>query len=324
VSHARIAVVALMSVSLASTATGQERTFALKFKNDKGTLLPFYQEVNRDVTLHSKARGQDLWLSQQKSTFWYAWTPVKEEKIKDGADEFVRWTLKMRTEGLKLDVDLLSDPIKYDSRTPAALGSAGTPGLVELFKSLRDSEFTVPLGKNYKVEEVAGREEFIKRLLAGGSQELLAKLTADDVLKEMTDPTYKLLPEGPKKKGDKWERKTSLNLGPIGSYELTYKFTYLEPDKDGDKKDFDKIEVETVTNTAPKEPAEGPTFRYKDGKLISDPAWQFRYKDGSKLISDPEGSQGVVYYDPKVQRIAEATINIKLRGDLIMVIRGGT
>jgi hypothetical protein len=138
---------------------------------------------------------------------------------------------------------------------------------------------------------------------------LLKKVLTDDALKEMTDPTYKLFPETPKKKTDKWEKKTNLNLGPIGSYELTYKFTYLEPDKEGDKKDFDKIEVETVINyTAPKEGTDGLLFRIKDG---------------SKLTSDPAGSKGVVYYDPKNQRIAEATINIKLKGDLIVVI-GGT
>ena len=113
----------------------------------------------------------------------------------------------------------------------------------------------------------------------------------------------------PKKKGDKWEKKSNLNLGPIGSYELTYKFTYLEPDKEGDKKDFDKIGVETVINyTAPKEGTDGLLFRIKEG---------------SKLTSDPAGSKGFVYYDPKNQRIPYAEINIKLKGDLTVVI-GGT
>src|SRR5262249_40995918 len=74
-------------------------------------------------------------------------------------------------------------------------------------------------------------------------------------------------------------------------------------------KDFDKIEVETViTYTAPRDPTEGLLFRIKDG---------------SKLTSDPTGSKGIVYYDPKNQRIEEATVNIKLKGDLVVVI-GGT
>ena len=304
--HVRTTGAALLCAALASAATGQERTFALKFKDDKGALAPFYQEMSTEVTQHLKVQGQDL-PQQQKSTYWYAWTPVKEEKVKDGADEFVRWTLKEKIEGLKMDIDISGNPIKYDSRIPDLPGSAGNPGLVEVFKSLKGSEFTVTLGKNYQVEKIEGKEEFIKKLVAGSPQmdALLKKLMTDDALKEMTDPTFKLLPAGTKKKGDKWERKTSLSLGPLGSYELIYKFAYVEPDK----KDFDKFEVETVINyTAPKESTDGLLFRIKDG---------------SKLTSDPAGSKGVVYYDPKLQRIAEATINIKLRGDLIVSI-GGT
>lgn len=309
----RFAVAALLGVAIAAVAGGQEKAFTLKFKDDKGQMVPFYQEMSTEVAQHIKVQGQDL-PQQQKSTFWYAWTPIKEEKVKegkDGKDEYTKWTVKQKIEGLRMDIDISGNPIKYDSTKADAGGSAGNPGLIEFFKNLKDSEFTVTLGKGYKVEKVEGKEEFIKKLGTGSAQMegLLKKVMTEDALKEMTDPTYKLLPDAPKKKGDKWERKTKLDLGPIGSYELLYKFTYAEPDKEGPKKDFDKFEVETVINyAAPKEPTEGLLFRIKDG---------------SKLTSDPAGSKGTVYYDPKNQRIDEATINIKLKGDLIVVI-GGT
>ncbi len=306
----RFAVAALLGVAITAVAGGQDRAFTLNFKDKDGKFVPFYQEMNTEVTQHIKVQGQDL-PQQQKSTFWYAWTPIKEEKVKDGAEDVTKVTIKQKIEGLKMDIDISGNPIKYDSRATDTAGSAGNPGLVEFFKNLKDSEFTATLGKNYKVEKVDGKDEFVKKLGAGSAQmdALLKRVMTDDALREMTDPTYKLLPEGPKKKGDKWERKTTLNLGPIGTYELLYKFTYVEPDKEGPKKDFDKIEVETVINyTAPKETTEGLLFRIKDG---------------SKLTSDPTGSKGVVYYDSKNQRIDEATINIKLKGDLIVVI-GGT
>ena len=306
----RFAVAALLGVALAAVAGGQDRAFTLKFKDDKGAFVPFYQEMSTEVTQHIKVQGQDL-PQQQKSTFWYAWTPVKEDKVKEGTEDVVKWTLKQKIEGLKMDIDISGNPIKYDSRTPDTTGAAGNPGLVEFFKNLKDSEFTVTIGKNYKVEKVDGKDDFIKKLGAGSQQmdTLLKKVMTDDALKEMTDPTYKLFPDGPKKPGDKWEKKTNLNLGPIGTYELTYKFTYVGPEKEGPKKDLDKITLETVINyTAPKDTTEGLLFRIKEG---------------SKLTSEPAGSTGTVYYDPKNQRIDEATINIKLKGDLIVVI-GGT
>lgn len=302
--------VALLGVAIAAAAGAQDRSFTLNFKDKDGKPAPFFQEMNTEVTQFIKVQGQDLPQSQ-KSTFWYAWTPVKEEKVKEGAEEVTKWTLKQKVEGLKMEIDISGNPIKYDSRSTDAAGSAGNPGLIEFFKNLKDSEFTATIGKNYKVEKVEGKEAFVAKLGAGSAQmdALLKKVMTEDALKEMTDPTYKLLPDAPKKKGDKWEKKTNLNLGPIGSYELIYKFTYAEPEKEGPKKDFDKLEVETVINyAAPKDNAEGLLFRIKDG---------------SKLTSDPAGSKGVVYYDPKAQRIDEATINIKLKGDLVVVI-GGT
>jgi hypothetical protein len=306
----RFAVAAVLGAAIAAVAGGQDRAFTLGFKDKDGKLAPFYQEMSTDVTQHIKVQGQDL-VQPQKSTFWYQWTPLKEEKVTEGKEEFTRWTLKQKIEGLRMNIDISGNPINYDSTKPDQTGSAGNPGLLEFFKNLKDTEFTVTLGKGYKVEKVDGKEAFINKLGAGSTQmdALLKKVITEDALKEMTDPTFKLLPDSPKKKGDKWERKTTLNLGPIGSYELTYKFTYLEPEKEGPKKDFDKIEVETViAYTAPKDLTEGLLFRIKEG---------------SKLTSDPAGSKGVVYYDPKLQRIDEATVNIKLTGDLVVVI-GGT
>jgi hypothetical protein len=305
-------VAALLGVALAAVAVGQEpRNFTLNFPKDKdGKFTPFYQEMTTEVTQHIKVQGQDL-PQQQKSTFWYQWTPVKEEKVKEGTEDVTKWQVKQKIEGLKINIDISGNPINYDSRTPDQPGSAGNPGLVEFFKNLKDSEFVVTLGKNYKVEKVEGKEAFIQKLGAGSAQmdALLKKVMTEDALKEMTDPTYKLFPDAAKKAGEKWERSTKLNLGPIGSYDLTYKFNYVGPEKEGPKKDMDKIEVETViAYTAPKDLTEGLLFRIKEG---------------SKLTSDPAGSKGVIYYDPKAGRIDEANIKIKLKGDLTVVI-GGT
>jgi hypothetical protein len=308
----RFAAAALLCSALAVTTGAQDRKFDLTFKAPDGKLVPFYQEMTTDVVQQIKVQGQDL-TQKQSSTFWFQWTPVKEEKATEGKEEFTRWQVKQKIEGLKMEIDISGNPIKYDSRATDTTGSAGNPGLLEFFKNLKDAEFTVTLGKNYKVEKVDGKDEFIKKLGAGSAQmdALLKKVMTDDALKEMADPTYKLFPPdgAAKKAGESWERKTTLALGPVGTYELTYKFKYLGPEKDGPKKDMDKIEVETLINySAPKDNPEGLLFRIKDG---------------STLKSDPAGSKGVIYYDPKNHRIDEATINIKLKGDLIVTI-GGT
>lgn len=304
----RFAAVAVLGVVFAAIAGGQDpagRKFEIAFPKDKdGKPAPYYQQMTTDVTQVIKVQGQDL-TQKQKSTFYYQWTPVKEEKVKEGTEEVTKLTVKQKIEGLKMEIDISGNPINYDS-TKEATGSAGNPGLVEFFKGLKDTEFTATLGKNYKVEKVEGKDAFIQKLGAGSGQmdTLLKKVLTEDALKEMVDPTAKLFPDTPKKVGETWEKKTNLNLGPIGSYELTYKLKYAAVEKEKDK-----LEIETVVAyTAPKE--------NPDGLL-------FRIKDGSKLTSDPAGSKGTIIYDPKTKRIESADINITLKGDLTVVI-GGT
>ena len=115
-----------------------------------------------------KVQGQDL-TQKQKSTFWYSWAPVKEEKVKDGATEFTKMTIKQKIEGLEMNIDISGNPINYSSKTEAP-GSSGNPGLADFFKGLKDTEFTATLGKNYKVEKVEGKDAFIAKLGAGSPQ----------------------------------------------------------------------------------------------------------------------------------------------------------
>jgi hypothetical protein len=128
----------------------------------------------------------------------------------------------------------------------------------------------------------------------------------------MCDPTFGLTPDSPKKAGDTWKKESTLDLGPIGSYSVTYNFKFVGPATDEDKKDpakkdTDKIEVETsLVYNAPKANPEGLLFRIKEGKLTS---------------TNP--TKGVIFYDTKAQRIQSAEIGISLKGELTVTI-GGT
>ena len=71
---------------LAAPALGQAPV-DLKWKFEKGKI--FYQEMTTEVVQHIKVQGQDL-QQRQKSTFWYQWTPLKEEKVKEGTEEVTK------------------------------------------------------------------------------------------------------------------------------------------------------------------------------------------------------------------------------------------
>jgi hypothetical protein len=309
VSCIRLCVAAIMAVAIGAIVSAQDKSkdkdkdkdkvkFELKLEKDKA----FFQKMTTDVTQVIKVQGQDL-TQKQDSTFFFKWSPEKQEGDK--------WTLKQKIEGLKMSIDISGNPITYDSTKADQPGSAGNPGLMDFFKNLQGAEFLVTLNtKSWKVEKVEGKDDFIKKLGAGNMQmdSLLKKIMTDDALKQMADPTFGFIPDSPKAPKETWEKKQTLGLGPIGSYEVSYKFTFAG--KDPVKKNLDRIDVTTsLTYKPPTESTEGLLFKIKDGKLTS--------KD-----LDP-GQQSAILYNPATGRIEEATIFLKLRGELTVTI-GGT
>ncbi len=273
----------------APEATGTK--FTLKLEKDK----KFFQTMTTNVTQIIKVMGQDLTQSQD-STFYFKWTPTKQDGDK--------WELTDEIEGVKMSIDISGNKITYDSAQADGGPTAGNPGLNDFFKKLVDTKFTVTFDqKTNKVEKVDGVKDFLGKLGAGNKQmdEILQKIMTEDAIKQMCDPTFGLLPDSPKKPGDAWERVIPLNLGPIGSYTVTYKFKYVGPEKD-----MDKIEVEpTLVYAAPKPEVQGGglLFRIKEGKLSSE---------------SPE--KGEILYNPKLQRIESATVKIKMKGELTVTI----
>jgi len=302
----RLLIAALLGLAAAATLSAQERKFDLAFSKDKdGKYVPYYQEMTTDLVQVIKVQGQDL-TQKQNSKFWYKWTPTKEEAVPavDKEPAYTKWTVEQQVEGLEMTIDISGNPITYSSKTEQPAGSASNPGLVDFFKNMKDVKLAAVIGKNYKVLDVQGKEEFVRKLSTGSQQmeQLLKGAMTDDSLKQMVDPTYNIFPDNgvAKKVNETWEKKSTLNLGPIGTYELTYKLKYL-----GVEKDKDKIEIETVINFTP--PA-------NPGPLL------FQIKAGSTMTSIPAGSKGEILYDPKTQRIESAVIRIKLQGNLTVAI----
>ena len=274
---------------LLSLASAQDKQkFEIKFEKDK----PFYQELTTEVSQVVKVQGgADLPL-KHKQTFYFKWLPLTQDKDK--------WVVKQTIEGVKMTVDIAGNPINYDSTDPNPSGSGTNPGLADFFKSLVGAEFTITFGPGAKVEKVDGRDDFLKKLAGANPQmeQLLRKILSDEALKEMTDPSAGITPPGEQAVGSSWEKKTTLSLGPIGSYERTFKYTYKG--KDPSKKDLDRVEVDAkLVYKAPTDQADGLLFRIKSGNLET-------------INPKP----GVILYDPKLGRVVESDIGVTMKGTL--------
>ena len=292
----RLALVLGLAIGLVSVAAAQEKQkFETKFEKDKA----FYQKLSTKVDQTLKvANGSDVPLKHEL-TFFFKWTPLTVEKDKVVA--------KQQIEGVKFKLSVADQTIEYDSTDANPAGPASNPGIAEFFKNLVGSEFTVTFNpaKGMAVEKVEGRDEILKKLAAVNPQmeTVLRQTLSDEALKEMTDPSAGVTPPAEVPLNGTWEKKSTLSLGPIGTYDRTFAFTYKG--KDPEKKEFDRIEVKPTLAYKPSAvPAETLPFRIKGGKLDT-----------------KEVKQGIILYNPKAGRVESVRINIIIQGELDVTIQ---
>jgi hypothetical protein len=264
------------------TATAPDGKVEIRWKFEKDK--PIYQEMTSKTSQFMKVMGMEVNQTQEQ-TFFFTWTLKDEDKDKN-------LTIVQKIEGVKLKIDIAGNPITFDSSNP----SSANTSLAEFFKQLVGAEFTLTLDKDMKVTKVTGRDEFLKKLgQANQSMEpLLKRVLNEEALKQMADPSFGMLPGKPVGKGDTWTRESKLNLGPIGSYKNSFKYT-LESIDNG----IAKIKVEsTLTYEAPTEAGEGLPFKIKSAKLASKEAG------------------GTIMFDTNKGRLDSQEMKIKLEGDL--------
>ena len=273
-------------------ASGDKVELKWKFEKDK----PFYQEMTTKTQQDMQVMGMPVKQSQDQ-TFYFSWQFKEEDKDKNTV-------VAQQIVGVKLTINVAGNPITFDSTIPPGQNTA----LSEFFRALVGSEFRLTLAKDNKVIDIKGRDEFLKKLTAANQQmeALLKSILTEEALKQMADPSFGVTPPGPKAKGETWEKESSLNLGPIGSYKCKYVYKYEGQDEKN--KDLAKISKETVLTYQPP-PAETGVqlpFRIKEANLKS--------KNG----------KGTVYFDIKKGRVEKSEDKIELDGKLTIEIAGMT
>lgn len=276
----------------AEKPAGDQTVLKWNLQNTK----PFFQTMTTTTNQDMQVMGSDI-KQVQSQTFYFSWTP-------EAADKDGNWTVKQKIEGVKMSIDIGGNKISYDSTSPA--GQANP--LAEFFKALVGSEFKIVLDKNLKVQKVEGREEFLKKLTQTNPamEGLLKEILSDNALKEMANPTFAALPPNGEAKLDApWKRDSKLEMGPIGTYDNQYEYTYKGKDKD---KNLDKIDVKM-------------SLKYTPPAAAAHNALPFRIKSADLKCTD---AKGTILFDPSKGRIEKSDMSLELTGKLQIEIGGQT
>jgi len=288
--------VAFVFLALVVPALAQDKPVALKWKFDKDKT--FYQEMRTETKQTMKVQGSDV-VQTQDMTFYFSWTP----KTLEGDN----WVIEQKILGVKMMINIGGTKVEYDSTkdTPA-----GNP-LGDFFNKLKDSEFKITLNtKDNKVVKVEGRDAFVNKLIGANPQmeALLKKILTEDALKEMAEPTFAVVPNKEVKKGDTWERTSKIDMGPLGRYDNTYKYTYdgTGPDK------LETIKVDTTTKYVPP-----PDTAMDQGTG----ALPFKIKSGDLKSTT---SSGTIKFDNTKGRVESVDTKLEIKGELNIEISGQT
>jgi len=283
-----VALVALAGLGL--PAYGQNVDLKWKFEKNK----PYYQELTTKTEQKLNVMGMDI-VQNQEQTFYFSWTPVEEKQDKS-------WVIKQKIEGVKMNIQIGGNPVTFDSTKDTTTSNP----LSEFFKALVGSEFTITVGPDMKVTKVEGQKDFLDKLVKTNPQmkQLLDQILSEEALKQMADPAFAVAPDKAVKKGDSWERKSTLDLGPIGKFDSTYKYT---ADGQDDKK-MERIKVDTTLKYVP--PAENTAA-----------ALPFKIKKSDLTSKD---ATGTILFDPAKGRVVSSNQSIKLEGKLDIEIQGST
>jgi len=262
----------------------------LAWKLKKGE--PFYQEMTTDVTQKMTVMGQNI-TQKQKVTFYFTWAPVAK-------DEDGNWTVKQKIEGVKMEIEIGGNKIPFDSTKKGP----GLNPLSNFFKALVGSEFMLTFDKNMKISSFEGRDQFLKNLIKKNQEmePLLKTILSDEALKQMSDPGFAAIPDKPVKKGDTWLKTTMLNMGPIGSFDTNYKYTYEGPDE----KKLQRIKVDSTLKYVPPGPNAGSGLPFK---IL-------------KADLNSKESKGEILFDSEKGRVASSNMTMKMAGTLTIEIGG--
>jgi len=267
-------------------------TLKWKFEKDK----KFYQKMSTETKQTMKIASSDF-NQTQNQTFVFEWTPT--------AIDGDTVTLTQEIKSVKMDINIGNQAISFDSNKEKQPNNP----LNDFFNALKGSKFIVKLNtKDMKVTSIEGRQEFIEKLAKTNPQmkPLLDVILSEKALKDMAEPAFAPIPNKDVKKGDTWTRDISLDMGPIGKFDNSYKYTYDGP---VEKEKQEKIKVES-------------TLKYKEpGDVAGIAGLPFKIKSADLKSSQAGGN---VYFDPQKGRIEKSEMSVELKGNLQIEIGGQT
>jgi hypothetical protein len=181
-------------------------------------------------------------------------------------------------------------------------GEAAAGVLAELV----GSSFRITLSPQMQVMKFEGYEDLVKKLSRDDptATKTVRAMMPEETLRRSAEEAFAFLPEGKVNRGDKWERRLTVPLGPLGNLAAVYQYTYEGPER-VDGQTLEKIAVTAnLTYQAPKGEGAGLPFQVTKSDLRA------------------ETASGSIYFDATRGRLVRSSMTLRLKGTLTISAMG--
>jgi hypothetical protein len=283
---------ALVALALALPVAAQAQV-SLQRKNVEGkTLIKNALKINQTLTVAGQEVKTEVSLDEA----------VSHDVGKAAADG----SRKVVRQGDSLVVTLNAPGLeaKFDSKNPAAAKSdlPQVQAMLEMWGALAKGSFTTVVDKSGQVIAVEGIDKLTAGLSPAAADLIRSELSLEQIKREATQD-LKAQPDGPVKKGDKWQRAETMSLGAGQTFTFDTHYEYVGPVEQGGRK-LEKVNIFLA----------GVTYKQEGDGL-----------GGAKVTGSDlkvTASMGYYLFDPENGLVVERYGNTTVQGTLMLDING--
>jgi hypothetical protein len=257
--------------------------------------------VQAQVKLEWKFKENDRFEQETITNLKQTMTPAKGQATTQDFEHVTQASFAVKKVNADGSVVLEQRLDKIKATNRAAPGSPEVSGLI---KKLEDAVFIVTLNPKREVTQFDGYEELIKRVAGDDptAAKAVREIVKPETLRRSVEEAFGFLPDKPLNKGDKWERKMEVSLGPLGAILATHTYTYDGPEMK-DAKTLQKISVTSALSyNPPKGETGGFPFQITKGELKA------------------ESAQGTLLFDADAGRLVASEMKLKLKGSVTVAV----
>jgi hypothetical protein len=284
---------ALLLLVVAFPAAADDAAVKLEWKFKKGDKFFVKNDSTVKQTMRTPALNKELKLETEQTTVF----SVTVQDVTSDKSAVLEYKIESSS-----------------AKTSTAGGAAAADERLQ--QLLAGATFTVTLGPKGEVTKFEGYDGLVKKFAGDdkNAEKVVRAVLSEAELKARATDALGFLPDGPVKLDTptaKWERKgMTLPFGPLGSFEVDRRYTYVGPAKAPSGKAQEKIEFQADAKYSPPAKAEK-----RDGT----PALPFQV---SKADLKAENFKGTIFFDAAAGRLGSAEWTLNLKGPVTFTGQG--